>query len=69
VTAKQPMNKPIPILLVTLSLLAAVVASADDPMPKSRAEALTMEAEDALPLARHLRLGEALRHVAREDNR
>ena len=46
------MNKPIPILIAALSLLAAVAASADDMMPKSRAQALAMEAEDALPLTR-----------------
>ena len=42
--------KTVPVLIATLSLLAAAVATADDVMPKSRAEALAMEAQDALPL-------------------
>ena len=46
------MNKTVPVLIAMLSLLAAVVAAADDVMPKSRAQALAMEAEDALPLTR-----------------
>ena len=46
------MNKPIPILIATLGLLAAAAATADDLMPKSRTQALAMEAEDALPLTR-----------------
>src|ERR1700677_4666876 len=46
------MNKPIPILIAALSLLTAVAATADDMMPGSRAQALAMEAEDALPLTR-----------------
>lgn len=47
--------KKTPLLIITLSLLATVAtlpANADDAMPKSRAQALTMEAEDALPLTR-----------------
>ena len=46
------MNKTVRVLIVTLSLLAAVGASADDLMPKTRAQALAMEAQDALPLTR-----------------
>ncbi|MGB6489478.1 MAG: hypothetical protein WBE91_21615 [Steroidobacteraceae bacterium] len=46
------MNKTVPVLIAMLSLLAAVVATADDVMPQSRAQALAMEAEDALPLTR-----------------
>ena len=42
--------KTVPVLIATLSLLAAAVATADDVMPKSRAEALAMESQDALPL-------------------
>ena len=38
------------ILIVALSMLAAVTAAADDVLPKSRAEALAMEAKDALAL-------------------
>jgi hypothetical protein len=40
------------VLIGTLTLLAAAVATADDPMPKSRAQAIAMEAQDALPLTR-----------------
>lgn len=46
------MNKAVPVLIATLSLLAVVAATADDMMPKSRAQALAMEAQDALPLTR-----------------
>jgi hypothetical protein len=41
-----------PLLIAALSLLAAVAATADDEMPRSRAQALAMEAQDALPLTR-----------------
>jgi hypothetical protein len=46
------MNKAIAILFAASSLLAAVAAPADDMMPNSRAQALAMEAQDALPLTR-----------------
>ena len=46
------MNKTIAAFIATLSVLAAVAATADDTMPKSRAQALAMEAQDALPLTR-----------------
>ena len=38
------------LLIAALTMLAAVAAMADDDLPKSRAEALAMEAKDALPL-------------------
>lgn len=38
--------------IATLSLLAVEIAVADDTLPTSRAQALAMEAEDALPLTR-----------------
>jgi Alpha/beta hydrolase family len=38
------------VLIAALGMLAAIVATADDDLPKSRAEALAMEAKDALPL-------------------
>ena len=41
-----------PILIATLSLFAALAATADDMMPGSRAQAIAMEAQDALPLTR-----------------
>ena len=44
--------KTVPVLITTLTLLATAVATADDVMPKSRADALAMEAQDALPLTR-----------------
>ncbi len=44
------MKNPLPLLIAMLSLLAAVAANADDAMPKTRAQALAMEAQDALPL-------------------
>ena len=44
------MNKTSRILIAALSVLAAVTATADDVLPKSRSEALAMEAKDALPL-------------------
>src|SRR6202522_2221444 len=44
------MNKTSRVLIAALSMLAAVTAIADDILPKSRAEALAMEAKDALPL-------------------
>ena len=44
------MNKISRVLIAALSMLAAVTAIADDGLPKSRAEALAMEAKDALPL-------------------
>jgi hypothetical protein len=44
------MNKTSRMLIAVLSMLAAVTATADDVLPKSRAEALAMEAKDALPL-------------------
>jgi pimeloyl-ACP methyl ester carboxylesterase len=44
--------KTVPVLITTLILLATAVATADDVMPKSRADALAMEAQDALPLTR-----------------
>ncbi|MFZ0500141.1 MAG: hypothetical protein WAM52_13480 [Steroidobacteraceae bacterium] len=46
------MRQTVPILIATLGLFAAVAATADDMMPKSRAQALAMEAQDALPLTR-----------------
>jgi pimeloyl-ACP methyl ester carboxylesterase len=39
-----------PVRIAALSLLAVVAANADDMMPKSRSQALAMEAADALPL-------------------
>lgn len=44
------MNKASRVLIAALGMLAAIVATADDDLPKSRAEALAMEAKDALPL-------------------
>ena len=44
------MSKAVPVLIAALCLLLAITATADDLLPKSRAQALTMEAEDALPL-------------------
>ena len=44
------MNKTSHVPIAVLSMLAAVTATADDALPKSRAEALAMEAKDALPL-------------------
>ena len=38
------------VLIAALGMLSAIVATADDDLPKSRAEALAMEARDALPL-------------------
>ncbi|HUA26827.1 MAG TPA: hypothetical protein VMA54_22030 [Steroidobacteraceae bacterium] len=46
------MKTTAPLLIAALSLLAAVAATADDEMPRSRAQALAMEAQDALPLTR-----------------
>ena len=46
------MNNTVLVLIATLSVAAAVAASADDMMPKSRVQALAMEAQDALPLTR-----------------
>ena len=46
------MNKRVPVLIAALGLLATVAATADDLMPTSRAQALAMEAQDALPLTR-----------------
>jgi alpha-beta hydrolase superfamily lysophospholipase len=46
------MNKRVPVLIAALSLLATAAAAADDALPKSRSEALAMEAQDALPLTR-----------------
>jgi pimeloyl-ACP methyl ester carboxylesterase len=43
-------NKTSRALIAVLSTFAAVIATADDLLPKSRAEALAMEAKDALPL-------------------
>ena len=48
------MNKAVAILIAALTLLAAVTAAADDMMPNSRAQALAMEAQDALPLTRSM---------------
>ena len=47
--AKKPVKKT-PALIAALSMLATVTATSDDVLPQSRAEALAMEAEDALPL-------------------
>ena len=44
------MNKTIAILIAASSVVVALTATADDVMPKSRAQALAMEAQDALPL-------------------
>jgi hypothetical protein len=44
------MNKTSRVLIAALSILATISATADDVLPKSRAEALAMEAKDALPL-------------------
>lgn len=44
------MKKTVAAVIATLSVLAAVTATADDVMPNSRAQALAMEAQDALPL-------------------
>src|SRR5579863_2177963 len=46
------MNKTAAVVIAVLSLLAALAATADDMMPNSRAQALAMEAQDALPLTR-----------------
>lgn len=46
------MKKRVPILIAALGLLAALAATADDVLPTSRAQALAMEAQDALPLTR-----------------
>ena len=43
------MSQATRICIAALSLLACATANADD-LPKSRAEALAMEAQDALPL-------------------
>ncbi len=43
-------SKAGPVLIAASSLLAAIRATADDGMPNSRAQALAMEAQDALPL-------------------
>jgi alpha-beta hydrolase superfamily lysophospholipase len=40
------------VLIVLLSVFTTAAATADDVLPKSRAEALVMEAKDALPLTR-----------------
>ena len=47
--AERPV-KTMPILIAALSILATVTATSEDVLPQSRAEALAMEAEDALPL-------------------
>jgi hypothetical protein len=46
------MKPTVSVLIAALSLLPAIAARADDGMPKSRAQALAMEARDALPLTR-----------------
>jgi hypothetical protein len=45
-------NKTSRVLIAALSTLAVVAAIADDVLPKSRGEALAMEAKDALPLTK-----------------
>jgi hypothetical protein len=46
----ESVNKTGRVLIAALCMLATVTATADDVLPKSRAEALAMEAKDALPL-------------------
>jgi hypothetical protein len=46
------MGKIVPALIAALSLLRAATAAADDLLPQSRAQALALEARDALPLTR-----------------
>lgn len=49
----ESVNKTYRVLIAALSMLAAVTAAADDDwLPKSRADALAIEAKDALPLTR-----------------
>jgi len=48
----KSVNKAIAVFAASLGLLGAVRAGADEQMPRSRAQALAMEAEDALPLTR-----------------
>jgi alpha-beta hydrolase superfamily lysophospholipase len=54
------MNKTSRVLIAALGGLAAAIAIADDVLPKSRAEALAMEAIDALPLTNFYDPPEAL---------
>lgn len=44
------MNRQLLLVLQIAALLCATAARADDPLPRTRAEALAMEAADALPL-------------------
>ena len=46
----ESVNKASLVLIAALSMVTITNAVADDALPKSRAEALDMEAKDALPL-------------------